>query len=166
MVIHVSLWWVIYHIQTNNGLMWAFYMNSACLWQPDRICKFIIPPPTKLEGGILDSPCTSVCPSSLWISTPNFSGTIAMYMGRSLLIFSNVIFKMAAWRPYCFVFLFLDSEGGMVSGVLSHVCFGVSISNFICILMVVIGKSLLIFCDITFKTAAWQPFCIFWFPDS
>ena len=36
----------------------------------------------------------------LWISTSNFSGTILMYMGRSLLIFSNVIFKMAAWRPY------------------------------------------------------------------
>ena len=36
----------------------------------------------------------------LWISTSNFSGTILMYMGRSLVIFSNVIFKMAAWRPY------------------------------------------------------------------
>ena len=36
----------------------------------------------------------------LWISTSNFSGTILMYMGRCLLIFSNVIFKMAAWRPY------------------------------------------------------------------
>ena len=35
-----------------------------------------------------------------WISTPNFSGKILMYMGKSLLIFSYVIFKMAACRPY------------------------------------------------------------------
>ena len=32
----------------------------------------------------------------LWISTSNFRGTILMYMGRSLLIFSKVIFK---WSP-------------------------------------------------------------------
>ena len=102
---------------------------------------------------------TLVC---LWIPTPNFSGTILLYMGRSRLIFSNVIFKMAAWRPYWF-FRFLDSEGGMVSGVLSQVCFRVSILNFICILMVVIGKSILIFSDFTSKMAAWRPFCIFGF---
>ena len=30
----------------------------------------------------------------LWISTPNFSATILMYMNRSLLIFSAVNFKM------------------------------------------------------------------------
>ena len=54
----------------------------------------------------------------LWISTPNFSGTILMYMGRNLLLFSDVILKMAAWQPYCFFFRFLDSVGGMVSGVL------------------------------------------------
>ena len=38
---------------------------------------------------------------SLWISTPNLSGTILMYMCRSPLIFSNVNFKMAARQPYC-----------------------------------------------------------------
>ena len=36
----------------------------------------------------------------LSISTPNFSGTVPMYMGRSLLIFSGTNFKMAAWQPY------------------------------------------------------------------
>ena len=36
----------------------------------------------------------------LWISTTNFSGTILMYMCRSLLIFSNVNIKMAARQPY------------------------------------------------------------------
>ena len=49
---------------------------------------------------------------------------------------------------------------------ISQVCFGISISNFICMLMVVIGRSLLIFSDVTFKMAAWQPYWISWFPDS
>ena len=48
----------------------------------------------------------------------------------------------------------------------SQVCFGISISNFICMLMVGIGRSLLIFSDVTFKMAAWWPYWIFWFPDS
>ena len=49
---------------------------------------------------------------------------------------------------------------------ISQVCFGISISNFICMFMVAIGRSLLIFSDVTFKMAAWRPYWIFWFPDS
>ena len=49
---------------------------------------------------------------------------------------------------------------------ISQVCFRISISNFICMLMVAIGRSLLIFSDFTFKMAAWRPYWIFWFPDS
>ena len=49
---------------------------------------------------------------------------------------------------------------------ISQVCFGISISNFICMLMVVICRSLLIFSNVTFKMAAWRPYWIFWFPDS
>ena len=49
---------------------------------------------------------------------------------------------------------------------ISQVCFGISISNFICMLMVAIGRSLLIFSVVTFKMAAWRPYWIFWFPDS
>ena len=49
---------------------------------------------------------------------------------------------------------------------ISQVCFGISISNFICMLMVVIGRSLLIFSNVTFKMAAWRPYLIFLFPDS
>ena len=45
----------------------------------------------------------------LWISTPNFSCTMLMYMSKSLLIFSDVNFKMAAWRPY-WIFWFPDSN--------------------------------------------------------
>ena len=49
---------------------------------------------------------------------------------------------------------------------ISQVCFRISISNFICMWMVAIGRSLLIFSDVTFKMAAWRPYWIFWFPDS
>ena len=49
---------------------------------------------------------------------------------------------------------------------ISQVCFGISISNFICMLMVAIGRSLLIFSNVTFKMAAWRPYWNFWFPDS
>ena len=44
----------------------------------------------------------------LWISTANLSGTILIYMGRSLLVFSDVTFKMDAWWPY-WIFWFPDS---------------------------------------------------------
>ena len=73
------------------------------------------------RGGILDSPCPSVCPS---------------------------VCRRHGFRS------------------ISQVCFGISISNFICMLMVAIGRSLLIFSDVTFKMAAWRPYWIFWFPDS
>ena len=49
---------------------------------------------------------------------------------------------------------------------ISQVCFGISISNFICMLMVAIVRSLLIFSNVAFKMAAWRPYWIFWFPDS
>ena len=84
-----------------------------------------IPPPNEVGGGILDSPCPSVCPSV---------------------------------RPS------VCRRHGFRS--ISQVCFGISISNFICMLMVAIGRSLLIFSDVTFKMAAWRPYWIIWFPDS
>ena len=86
----------------------------------------IIPPPNEVGGGgILDSPCPSVCPSV---------------------------------RPS------VCRRHGFRS--ISQVCFGISISNFVCILMVAIDRSLLIFSDVTFKIAAWRPYWFFWFPDS
>ena len=42
-----------------------------------------------------------------------------------------------------------------------QVCFGISISNFICILFVPMGQRLLIFTDVAFKMATWQPIWIF-----
>ena len=77
------------------------------------------------RGGILDSPCPSVCPSV---------------------------------RPS------VCRRHGFRS--ISQVSFGISISNFICMLMVAIGRSLLIFSVVTFKMASWRPYWIFWFPDS
>ena len=73
------------------------------------------------RGGILDSPCPSVCPS---------------------------VCRRHGFRS------------------ISQVCFGISISNFICMLMVAIGRSLLIFSHVAFKMAAWRPYWSFWFPDS
>ena len=78
-------------------------------------------------------------------------------IGRSLLIFSDVTFKMAACSGLC-------RWHGFRS--VSQVCLGISISNFICMLMVVIGRSLLICSDVTFKKAAWWPYWILWFLDS
>ena len=49
---------------------------------------------------------------------------------------------------------------------ISQVCFGISILNFICMLMVVIGRILLIFSNVTFKMAAWWPYWVFLFLDS
>ena len=111
---------------------------ALCEWNPSVISGFpsqrtsnsnliisLYPRPTKLEGGILDSPCPSVRPSV---------------------------------RPS------VCRRHGFRS--ISQVCFGISISNFICMLMVAIGRSLLIFSDVTFKMAAWRPYWIFWFPDS
>ena len=86
-----------------------------------KTASLLYPRPTKLEGGILDSPCPSV--------------------------------RLSVCRRHGF-------------RSISQVCFEISISNFICMLMVAIGRSLLIFSDVAFKMAAWRPYWIFWFPDS
>ena len=53
---------------------------------------------------------------------------------------------------------------GFWSGV-TELSFGISISNFICMLLV-LYRSLLIFSDVTFKMAVWQSYWIFRFPYS
>ena len=134
----------------------------------------------------------------LWISTPNLSGTILIYMGRSLMIFRDVTFKMAAWRPY-WIFCFPDSNfslalninskhqwhntyvywyepidfqwphflnGCLVAildfsvsgrhgfGSVIQVCFGISVSKFMCMSFVAVGRSLMIVSYVAFKMAA------------
>ena len=49
---------------------------------------------------------------------------------------------------------------------ITQVCFGISISNSICILYVAMVWSLFIFSNVIFKLAAWQSYWIFWFLDS
>ena len=134
-------------------------------------------------------------------------------IGSSLLIFSDIINKMAAWGPY-WIFLFPNSsfslalninsklkqrntyvygwepidfqlrhfQNGRLAAILdfsisglsrwhgfwsvSQVCFGISISNFVCMSMMVIGRSLSIFSNVTVQMVAWQPYWISWFPYS
>ena len=101
----------------------------------------VIPPPNKIgvgDGGILESPCPSAYPSRL-----------ASYCG-----FVHTE-RCPSVHP---------SVDDMVSGV--QVCFRISISNFICMLFVAMGRSQFIFSDVTFKMTAWQPYWIFLFLDS
>ena len=111
----------------------AVYYNVDKLELCDRMIRtvpVVIPPPNEVGGGgILDSPCPSVCPSVRLSVRPS-------------------VCRRHGFRS------------------ISQVCFGISISNFICMLMVAIGRSLLIFSDVTFKMAAWRPYWIFLFPDS
>ena len=79
-----------------------------------------------------------------------------MYMGRSLLIFSNVNLKMAAWWPY-WIFWFPDSNFSLALNINSKLHWQKHMY---------IGRSLLIFSSINFKMATWQPYWIFWFPNS
>ena len=129
----------------------------------------------------------------LWISTPNLSGTILVYMGRSLLIFSDVTFKMAAWWSYwiflvsglTLVWLWISTpnfsgkilmymgksllifsdlvlvaildfsvSGRHGFGSVIQVCFGISVSNFMCMSFVGVGRSLTIVSYVAFKMAA------------
>ena len=205
-------------------------LSTSCA----RLCDtlligwLIIPPPNEVGGGVYWNHLVrlSVCPSvcrrhgfqsitqhCFGISISNFMCMLFVSMGRSLLIFSDVTFKMSAWRPY-WIFWFPESnfslalnimfklhwhitcvygkkpidfqqchfQNGRLAAILdfsvsgccswfgfrsvTQVCFGISISNFICMLFVAMGQSLLIFSDVTFKMAAWWPYWIFQFPDS
>ena len=91
----------------------------------------------------------------LWMSTHNFCSTLLVYTGRSLSIFSIVVFKMAAWWPYWIFHFWIH---GMVSGASLQFA---QISNFMCMSIVTVD-----FSDVTFKIATWWPCWIFWFPDS
>ena len=126
-------WWVCFGpflikhnpLGVRNGAIWWYTFIKYSI-------KLLYPRPTKLEGGYTGftlSVRLSVCPSV----RPSVRPSVCRRHGfRSI----------------------------------SQVCFGISISNFICMLMVDIGRSLLIFSDVTFKMAAWRPYWIFWFPDS
>ena len=71
----------------------------------------------------------------LWISSLNFNHILLVCMERSLLIFSNVLFKMADWWRY-WIFLFLPEA--LLSYGYCHclslcVCVSVCVSTFACL---------------------------------
>ena len=119
-------WWFMIWPPEIVRIVDGSYWQPFCSGLQVHVLRFrVYPRPTKLEGGILDSPCPSV--------------------------------RLSVRPSVC-------RRHGFRS--ISQVCFGISISNFICMLMVAIGRSLLIFSDVTFKMAAWRPYWIFWFPES
>ena len=99
----------------------------------------------------------------LWISTPNFSGTI-------LCIRVGIYWFSATWFSKCLPGGHIDfSVSGLCRwhgfGGVIQVCFGISVSNFMCMSFVAVGKSLRIFSYVAFKMAVWSPYCFvfcFW----
>ena len=94
-----------------------------------------------------------------------FSGLL-LYFGfgyQLLSIFSDATFKMAAWQPH-WIFSFWIRRHGF--GSVTPVCFGVSISNFTCMLFFVMATSLLIVSATTFKMTTGLPYWMFWLMDS
>ena len=87
-----------------------------------------------------------------------------MYMGRGLLIFSDVIFKWPPGGHIDFSVSGLCRRHGF--GSVIQVCFGISVSNFMCMSIMAVGRSLMIFIYFTFKMAAWRPYWILRFLDS
>ena len=147
----------------------SWWKSMTCgLWLSSEAgLGFFIPPAsTKLKGGMLDSPCPSVCLSvcpsicrrhgfqsvtrvCLGISISNFMCMLFVAMARSLLIFSDVTFKWPlgshigffSFRTLTLVWLRISSPNTGTS-------------------LVCMGRSLLIFSNVTFKMAAWQPYWI------
>ena len=106
----------------------VYLQQCYCL----KLSFIFIPPPNEVGGGytgITLSVCLSVCPS----------------------VCLSVCPSVCRWHGF---------------RIVTRVCFGISIWNFICMLLVAMGRSLLIFSDVTFKMAAWWPSWIFRFPNS
>ena len=114
------------HLWTESCLL-CIFNNAHKQLQKMEFWQIILPPPNEVGGGVyrIHLVRPSVCPSV----------------------------RLSVCRRHGF-------------RSISQVCFGISISNFICILMVAIGRSLLIFSDVTYKMATWRPYWIFWFLDS
>ena len=129
-------------IVINTLIKWSCYLPWWLFlwllkWDP-----IIIPPPNEVGGGVY------------WLY-PRPTKLEGGYTGFTLSVCPSV--RLSVRPSVC-------RRHGFRS--ISQDCCGISISNFICLLMVAIGRSLLIFSDVTFKMAAWRPYWIFWFPDS
>ena len=88
----------------------------------------------------------------LWllISTPNFSGKILMYMGKK-----PIDFLWPHFLNGCLVAISDFSVSGWHGfGSITQVCFGISVSNFMCMSFVAVGRNLTIVSYVAFKMAA------------
>ena len=87
----------------------------------------------------------------LWISTPNFSGKILMYMGKSLLIFSTSFSKWLPGGHIRFFGFWMAWFRQCNSSLLWNFSF-----KFMCMSFVAVGSSLTIVSYVAFKmTALW-----------
>ena len=139
------------------------------------IVSVLIPPPNEVGGGVYwihlvrlsirpsvrPSVCRrhgfrSISQVSFGIQISNFICMLMVAMGRSLLIFSDVTFKMAAWRPY-WIFLFPDSNFTLALNI------NCKLQRHI---HMYLGRGLLIFSNVIFKIVAWRSYYIFRFLDS
>ena len=121
-----------------------------------------MPRPTKLVVYWINLVRPSVCPSvcrhgfrsvtHIFCGNPisNFIWLLSVAMGKSLLIFSDVTFKMAAWQPYL-IFRFPDSNFSLVLNIKSKLHWYITS---------VYEKKQLIFSYVPFKTDAWWPYWI------
>ena len=77
----------------------------------------------------------------LWIASPNFISKLLVCMERSLLIFSSVTLKIAAWQPY-WTFWFPDSNFSLALNFKFKLHWHIT--------DVYMGRSLLIFSNVAF----------------
>ena len=160
----VSYWWIVEFSNMSSILgsspWWYLYIRSPTLYMYTLLTERT---QSELKSGSLwalrltprimriASFCNSPQVDTIIIPSPNEVG--GGYTGFTLSVRPSVRPSVSVCRRHGF-------------RSISQVSFGISISNFICMLMVAIGRSLLIFSDVTFKMAAFRPFWIFWFPDS
>ena len=118
-------------------------LRGFCIWYFNCILSnhLTVPPNSEIYIDVLTS--------TLFIPLPYEVG--GGYTGFTLSVPSSVHLSVCRWHGFWSV---------------TAVCFGISISYFICRLFVAMGRSLVIFSDVAFKMAVWQPYWIFWFPDS
>ena len=81
---------------------------------------------------------------------------VVVVVGRGWGVYWNHLVRLAVCPSVC-------RRHGFRS--VTQICVGISIWNFISMLLVAMSRSLLIFSDVTFKMAAWWPSGIFRFLD-
>ena len=85
----------------------------------------------------------------LWISTPNFSGKYLCIWVRA---YWFPVTSFSKWLPGGHIRFSVSEWHGF--GSVIQVCFGISVSNFMCMSLVGVGRSLTIVSYVAFKMAA------------